>query len=204
MRPRPFRRQGPPNNLRSKVRKPQHLPHPISRSHVLAHARRSTPPPRPNPAATRARPGPSTARPTRATHSPRPARLAHALGEAPHALQRHRDEPRCRGHGAPPRPGRATQRAPDPPSLGPPWTGGPAPSCLGPHRPRGLDQCRSATWPVKPATHAGPGRFAKSPLWFSVINPRSTIVQKYFELGPDPCSLDPGAVSIYLFSPLCF
>ena len=69
------------------------------------------------------------------------------------------------------------RRAPDPPGLSPPWTGGPAPSCLGPRHPHGPDQCRSATWPVKPATHAGPSRFAQSPLKILVFNPQSAAFQ---------------------------
>ena len=73
----------------------------------------------------------------------------------------------------PPRLARLAARAHRRP-LSPPWTDRPAPPHAV-HGPRpGPALSRSATWPVKPATHAGPGRFAKSSLWFSLINPQST------------------------------
>ena len=74
---------------------------------------------------------------------------------------------------APPWPGHPPAAAPTPARPGPPWTGEPAPAPPGP-QPRCRPANRSPPRGRQIGHPQGPGHFAKSPLWFSVINPHST------------------------------
>ena len=73
------------------------------------------------------------------------------------------------------------------------WTA-PCPSV---HRAgRGPGQPRCAAWPAEPVAPIDLGNFAEKPLCFDEINPQSTSVQKYLDLGLDFSSLTPVAVGI--------
>jgi len=176
-------------------------PFDLSPSLRVVRPHRSSSPASSRPTARRVLLGHSLARPARTPRSPRPARHASAFAMPRRALQRPCGELAGASNGAAAAahpPGRTRTPAP-PRSTMDQWTSAP-PHAV--HDPRpGPALSRSATWPVEPATHVGPGRFAKRPLWFSVINPRSTIVQKYFELGPVFSRLAPGSIGFYRLSP---